>query len=147
MKKYFALASLVIVMAAPLTVFADPTPIQLAFTCPDTTGIGIHTLSNFGGARIAGYGNLMVDTSTGRDPYFTYGIPVGGNIPAKIHNGNYSNAGTDYDPDNAIVSCSYTSPTFDPFTVLYQLTNGTGGNIFSQTPNSITVVQYVGYQS
>lgn len=145
MKKFALLVLLTGVVTVPMTVLADPTPILLNFVCPNTTGTGTNSLSNFGDSRIAGYGTLMVDTNPGRPPYFTYAIPAGAHIPSKINTGNYTNNGTDYDPDNAIISCSYVSPTFDPFTVSYQLTNGVGGTINSQTANSISINQYVGF--
>lgn len=145
MKKSILFASMIACISLPMTVLADPTPITLSFVCPNTTGVGINTLSNFAGARIAGYGTLTINASPGRSPYFTYIIPAGSHIPAKLNTGNYSSSGTDYDPENALVFCSYTSPTFDPFTVVYELTNGAGGTINSQTASTITVNQFVGY--
>jgi len=147
MKKFLALFTLAGLMSIPLLALADPTAVILSFVCPDTTGAGLNSLSNFSDARIAGYGTLSVAGIPGRAPYFTYLIPAGANIPSVLNTGNYTNSATAYDPNNAIVSCSYTSSTFSPFTVSYQLTNGAGGIIDSQTANTIAIVQYVGARS
>jgi hypothetical protein len=147
MKKSVFLASLIVFVGLPMTVFADPTSILLVYGCPNTTGVGPNTLSNFNGARIAGYGTLTVAGTSSRAPYFTGAISANSHIPGSLSSGNYSSSTTNYDSVNAIVSCSYTSPSFDPFTVVYQLTNGGGGTIESQTPNSITINQFVGVRS
>jgi hypothetical protein len=138
-----SIAGSIIYFSTLMPVSADPSPILLNFTCPNTTGTGANTLSNFG-ARIAGYGSLTVAGSPARAPYFTYTFSSG-HFPDLIGSGLYTSSATSFNPVTAVVTCSYVSSgVFDPFTVSYQLTNGNGGVINSQTTSTISITQSVG---
>lgn len=141
MKKIALLASLALSSA----VFADPSAIPLDFTCPSASGAGVYSLTNFGD-RVGGYGTELVAGAPAiNKPYFTYLIPSGAKIPAKLASGAYTNAGTDYDNSTNKVTCSYTSAAkYDPFSVSYQLTNGNGGMITKKTASCISILQFVG---
>lgn len=146
MKRSIAIASLFAIAGLTAsTAMADPSIIQIDFTCPSATGAGYQVLTNFGGYKIAGYGIETINGSPAfNSPYFVYMIPGGANIPGKLT--TYSNSGTDFDSVTGVVSCMYTSSsTFDPFTASYQMTNGQGGQIAGQTNNTISINQFVGF--
>ena len=124
-------------------VLADPNTVEIGISCPTANGTGTHTLSNFGN-RISGYGSESINSNPApMAPYFNLNF-TSGNFPIKIASGAYSSTGTDYDPTTGRVTCSYTSATFDPITVTYQMTNGFGGVILSQTAETIVINQYIG---
>ena len=61
-------------------------------------------------------------------------------VPASL--ANYSNNTTSYDSTTGVVSCSYTSNAQNeaPFLISYNLTNGFGGYVESQSNNAITII-------
>ena len=123
---------------------AEPNIIEIGITCPDASGTGDHTLSNWGG-RIAGYGKESINSvASPQAPYFSVNT-AGGNFPALISDGNYASTGTQYDPTQALITCSYASAVgYSPLNIPYQLTNGAGGVIVSKTANTIVFNQYIG---
>ena len=123
---------------------ADPNSIQIGFSCPNTSGTGPYNLSNFGW-RIAGYGQEFINgTQAPNLPYFNFGF-TSGNFPSIVSMGAYSSSGTQYDPATGVVGCIYTSANgFDSFVATYEMTNGNGGYVISQTQNTIVINQYVG---
>jgi hypothetical protein len=145
MKKVIIALLLSAVALVPQLATADPSVVELAFTCPTTTGTDIHTLANFGN-RIAGYGTeTLAGTPAINLPFFSTVVATGANIPAKLNQGSYANDATDFDNINSFVSCHYASfGGYDAFTVYYFITNGRGGVITSQTPNTISINVYVG---
>ena len=141
MKKIIAVVSLSVISGLGVipSAVADPSSVNVEYTCPTTQGNNQHTLRN-SGFRIAGYGTSVVNGSPAfNDPFFIFDL-VGGNIyPAKISAANYVSDSTDYDSTTGIVSCHYSSVSAPPFAVSYVTTNGIGGIIVSQTANTITV--------
>ena len=131
-------------LLATFSAVAEPNIIEIGIACPDASGSGNSTLSNFGG-RIAGYGKESINSVPSPiAPYFSVST-LGGNFPPRISDGNYTSTGTQYDPTQAIITCSYSSSAgFDPITVPYELTNGIGGVIIAKTANTIVINQYIG---
>ena len=147
MKRSVAYASLLAVSGI-LTTFnaiAEPNIIEIGILCPDASGTGNNTLSNWGSGLIAGYGKESINSAPSpQAPYFSVRV-VGANFPSRISDGNYASTGTQYDPTQATVTCSYASSSgFDPINVNYALTNGVGGVIIYNTVNTIVLNQYVG---
>lgn len=145
MKKIIVASIFGAALFAAQVALADPSIIEIAFTCPSPTGTDVHTLTNFGN-RIAGYGSETVAGNPAINlPFFSGYIVGGANIPAKLSVGAYANDSTDFDGTNGTISCKYASfAGYDAFTVDYTLTNVQGGLITNQTPDSITINAYIG---
>lgn len=149
MKKHIGLISLLALsgLFANSSAIADPNIIEIGISCPDASGTGSNTLSNWGG-RIAGYGRESINSvSMPIQPYFSIGT-AGGHFPSRISDGHYASTSTQYDPTLGIVTCGYTSAAgFDPINVPYDLTNGAGGVIVTQTLSTIVIYQYIGLKN
>lgn len=117
---------------------------QVGFTCPDASGSGAHSLSNYGGF-IAGYGKESINSVPCPDePYFTFHYSDG-HYPANLPVGTYVNSGVDYNPVNGTIICNYSSGTgYDPLHVSYHLSNGFGGLLVSSALDQIVILQYLG---
>ena len=132
-------------LIASSNAIADPNIIEVGIVCPDTSGTGQHTLSNFN-SYIAGYGKEYINSGNPAhvSPYFSMKT-FGGNFPALISGGAYASTSTQFDPIQSLVTCNYTSSAgFDPIHVSYWLTNAQGSTILSQTPDTITINLYLG---
>jgi hypothetical protein len=123
---------------------ADPNTVEIGISCPDASGGGYNSLSNFGG-RIAGYGKESINSIPApHSPYFSY-LYTTGHFPSNLAMGAYTNSGVDYDPTNALVICKFNSGNgYDSINVTYQMTNGKGGVVQSQAQNEIVILQYLG---
>lgn len=138
---FFALLGVI----ASSNAIADPNIIEIGIVCPDTSGIGQYTLSNFNG-YIAGYGREYVNGGTPAPvlPYFST-KSYDGNFPSQIAAGAYTSTSTAFDPTQAIVTCSYISSAgFDPINVNYWMTNAQGSTIVGKTSNTINLNVFVG---
>lgn len=136
--------SLGFIMSSPT--MANPNTVEIGISCPNASGTGFNSLSNFGG-RIAGYGKESINSIPGpQSPYFTY-LYTTGHFPANLAMGAYTNSAVDFDPINALVTCEFNSSNgFDPIKVSYQMTNGQGGIVESQGLDQIVIIQYLGLQ-
>ena len=126
---------------------ATPNTVQIGITCPDATGVGSNTLSNFG-SNIHGYGKESINSIPGSNaPYFSYHFTTG-NFPANIADGAYTNTGVEYNPSSSLIICKFTSSNgFDPINVNYKITNGRGSVVLTQTQDQIVWLQYLGFKS
>ena len=126
---------------------ANPNTVEVGISCPNATGAGYNSLSNFGG-RIHGYGKESINSVPGSHaPYFSYQFATG-HFPANLATGSYTNSGVDFDPTTAAIVCKFTSSAgYDPINVTYQMTNGHGGVVISQTVDQIVFIQYFGLKS
>lgn len=144
MKSSIALASLLSLSAiAPTLAFAEPGGLNIVITCPATNG-NQNVLTNFG-EYIAGYGQETIEGVGGMPVYFRSFASNFSNLPTKLT--NYRNEGVTYVSTTGQVNCNYVSqsPNKEPaFDVSYTLTNGKGGSVTRQAPNSITIRLPVG---
>lgn len=111
------------------TAMAYPINHDVYINCPHIKG-----LSNFGN-YIGGYGSETLQ-SQNYPIYFR-----SGSIFFSVNLKNYSNSGTEYDPAQETVSCQYSSsePQESGFSVIYQITNGKGGWVQSQSEDTIYI--------
>lgn len=132
-------------LLASSNAIADPNIIEVGIVCPDTSGTGQYTLSNFND-YIAGYGKEYINSGTPAhvSPYFSVKT-YGGNFPALISEGAYVSTSTQFDPGQSLVTCNYISSAgFAPIHVSYWLTNAQGSTILSQTVDTININVYLG---
>lgn len=124
-------------------VHADPSSITVYISCPSTQ-LGQYQITNFGN-YIAGFGGEYILGQTLNVYFKSQNLPY--NTPASLN--NYFNETVSYDSTTGMVTCSYQSNVgTDPFiTASYMMTNGKGGSIQSQTPESITVMFPVGLKA
>ena len=140
MKKF--ISSLLISTAVSLactSALADPITHTVDYVCPAANG-----LSNFG-TYISGFGSEILSSRTTNTVYFqSIQPPV--NVPNSLV--NYSNSVTSYDGPTGFVTCSFKSsnPSEANFDISYNITNGKGGQILSQTSNTISIQFFVGLQ-
>ena len=137
-KKYgfrslLALSGLVL---SPGIVLAD-NPITYGVTvyCPGTQGSS-NVITNFG-SYIGGYGVEYILNYT-TQAYFRSTAYLQ-NVPASL--ANYFNESVAYNSTTGVISCTYQSsiPTDAIFAVSYNLTNGLGGSVQSQSANAISI--------
>jgi Na+-translocating ferredoxin:NAD+ oxidoreductase RnfE subunit len=124
---------------------ANPTLVQIVFTCPSVTGNSFHAL-NRTGKHIVGYGKeMIIGKSSAIFPYFSYEVPPQAHIPVKLALGSYANNGTHFDTNNSMISCNYLSATsFDAFSVNYIALVYPGAFVANQTFNTITIHEFIG---
>jgi hypothetical protein len=126
---------------------ATPNTVEVGISCPNGSGSGYNSLSNFG-RKIHGYGKESINSIPGSHaPYFSYHF-TSGHFPANIANGSYTNTGVDYDPTSGAIICKFTSANgYDPINVVYHMKNGKGGVVLSQTQDEIVFLQYIGLKA
>ena len=87
---------------------AEPNTVEIGISCPNASGVGYNSLSNFGG-HIAGYGKESINGNpVSPSPYFKYSY-VTGNFPANLATGAYTNNGVTYDPTMGLLTCKFIS--------------------------------------
>ena len=123
------------------TIDLSPSNTEVNITCPISLPNQDNTLTNFGD-YIAGYGTETV-FSQKKSIYFTSDFSVP-NAPIILV--DYFNASAVYNSTKGTVSCIFQSiiPTDPIFSVHYQLTNGLGGTIVSQTSSTVNIALPVG---
>ena len=139
MKKNHVLRSLLVlsslVLSPGIVLAGNPIHYGVNVFCPYTQ-TGPNVITNFG-SYIAGYGAEDILSQT-TQVYFRSTSYVG-NVPARLN--NYFNESISYDSTTGVVSCNYQSniPTDPVFSVSYNLTNGLGGAVQSQSSNAISI--------
>lgn len=119
----------------------NPAHTQIDISCPISLPGEPNTISNFGD-YIAGYGQESLLSRT-QSIYFT----SESNVPdAPIILVDYYNESVSYNSIKGTVSCYFQSiiPTDPRFSIFYQLTNGQGGTVISQTSNAISILLPIG---
>ena len=123
------------VSLAPAMAVADPTSTSLTISCPSTQ-LSANMITNFG-SYIGGFGVESLLSQTMNVYFISQSVPY--NTPATL--ANYFNETVSYNSTTGIISCSYQSnvPTDPFFSVAYQLTNGRGGYVTSQSSNALSL--------
>ncbi|PJD93470.1 MAG: hypothetical protein CK426_08740 [Legionella sp.] len=133
---FIAVGSLLVILNA--NTMANPVPHQVTFTCPTT-----RVIANFGD-YIAGYG---VSTILGENrPVYFKSLTKNATVPNNLT--SYAIAGTLYDSTTSQVICNYNSSIANnkPFSLVYTMTNGSGGVITAQTDSIISIQLPIGIQ-
>ncbi len=110
---------------------ANPTHHHITFTCPNP-----QVISNFAD-YLAGYGVERIFNDNRIIYYKSTCKP--NNIPASVE--GYNHTGASYDVMTAQISCTYGHNKNEnkPFTLVYNITNGSGGIVTAKTNNVISV--------
>jgi hypothetical protein len=137
MRRIINLVFTVIACLATTPVLAEPITHPVKFICPNPTDLG------YFGSYVAGLGTEILSPSITNIIYFK-STDVLYNVPSSL--ANYTNEGTNYDGPSGTVSCLFKSSDSSEgdFSISYEVTNGKGGNILTQTKKAIRVLFFVG---
>ena len=107
------------------------------FECPNASGgVASERLTNYG-SYLRGMGEANIGLNKTR-PIFN-GVS-GPGIPLNLSSGNYSHAGTQYNPSTGRITCLFTSSLgFDPFDVSYVGDNIQNGWVVKAENSKITI--------
>jgi hypothetical protein len=139
------MASLLAFSAAAASQLANATPgdVSIRVDCPTIAAKGNYIVTNYGtylsGVGIEHMANKVLY------PVISGIIQAGANIPSDLVTSGYSNAGTSYDANSGMVTCSYASSLgFSAFNLAYQLNNAFGGIVTYSSSEEIKLKIMVG---
>ena len=106
------------------------------FECPNASGgVASERLTNYG-SYLRGMGEANIGLNKTR-PIFN-GVS-GPGIPLNLSSGNYSHAGTQYNPSTGRITCLFTSGANEPFNVSYVGQNIKNGWVVKSDNTAITI--------